>query len=418
MILLFVVSDAFLPYMRIRFGIGKSDRTLMNRIKVAFFAEILIEDFDGASRTMFQLIKRIDQERFEYLFICGVGPDTIRGFECVKVPVINLPVNAGYTMALPAMVKKNIKKRLKAFQPDVIHIATPSLLGTFALKFGRKHELPVITIYHTHFISYIDYYLKYTPILIDRVKQIIAENQRVFYNQCDMVYVPAGSIKKELEEMGVASSRMKIWKRGVDNELFSPGHADRELMKKLVGNDNPTVIFASRLVWEKNLETLFRIYDHMQRCGLAINLLIVGDGGAKRSCVQRMPKAIFTGKVSHQELSVLYASADLFLFPSVSEAYGNVVLEAMASGIPCVIANGGGSKDFIKDGFNGFKSEPYNENDYIDKMLLILNHPKLRNKFIFEGLQYTRHLSWNKLAYTYFTDLTSISRSSAPLAEA
>src|SRR5690554_5962981 len=124
MILLFVVSDAFLPYMRIRFGIGKSDRTLMNRIKVAFFAEILIEDFDGASRTMFQLIKRIDQERFEYLFICGVGPDTIRGFECVKVPVINLPVNAGYTMALPAMVKKNIKKRLKAFQPDVIHIAT------------------------------------------------------------------------------------------------------------------------------------------------------------------------------------------------------------------------------------------------------------------------------------------------------
>lgn len=390
----------------------------MKKIKVVFFAEILIEDFDGASRTMFQLIKRIDPERFDFLFICGVGPDTIGGFACMKVPVINLPVNAGYTMALPGMIKKDIKRNLKLFEPDIIHIATPSLLGTFALKYGRKHELPVISIYHTHFISYIDYYLKHTPFLIERVKQIIAENQRTFYNQCEMVYVPAGSIKKELEGMGVTPGRMKIWKRGVDNELFSPARADAERMRKLVGNDNPTVIFASRLVWEKNLETLFRIYDHMQGCELAINLLIVGDGGAKKNCMQRMPKAIFTGKVNHEELSVLYASADLFLFPSVSEAYGNVVLEAMASGLPCVIANGGGSKDFIKDGFNGFKCDPYNENDYIDKMQLILSNTRLRNQFVFEGLQYTRRLSWNKLAYTYFSDLMAILRPAVPLIEA
>lgn len=390
----------------------------MKKIKVAFFAEILIEDFDGASRTMFQLIKRIDPERFDFLFICGVGPDTIGGFACMKVPVINLPVNAGYTMALPGMIKKDIKRNLKLFEPDIIHIATPSLLGTFALKYGRKHELPVISIYHTHFISYIDYYLKHTPFLIERVKQIIAENQQTFYNQCEMVYVPAGSIKKELEGMGVTPGRMKIWKRGVDNELFSPARADAERMRKLVGNDNPTVIFASRLVWEKNLETLFRIYDHMQECELAINLLIVGDGGAKKNCMQRMPKAIFTGKVNHEELSVLYASSDLFLFPSVSEAYGNVVLEAMASGLPCVIANGGGSKDFIKDGFNGFKCDPYNENDYIDKMQLILSNTRLRNQFVFEGLQYTRRLSWNKLACTYFSDLMAILRPAVPLIEA
>lgn len=390
----------------------------MKKIKVAFFAEILIEDFDGASRTMFQLIKRIDPERFDFLFICGVGPDTIGGFACMKVPVINLPVNAGYTMALPGMIKKDIKRNLKLFEPDIIHIATPSLLGTFALKYGRKHELPVISIYHTHFISYIDYYLKHTPFLIERVKQIISENQRTFYNQCEMVYVPAGSIKKELEGMDVTPGRMKIWKRGVDNELFSPARADAERMRKLVGNDYPTVIFASRLVWEKNLETLFRIYDHMQGCELAINLLIVGDGGAKKHCMQRMPKAIFTGKVNHEELSVLYASSDLFLFPSVSEAYGNVVLEAMASGLPCVIANGGGSKDFIKDGFNGFKCDPYNENDYIDKMQLILSNTRLRNQFVFEGLQYTRRLSWNKLAYTYFSDLMAILRPAVPLIEA
>ena len=375
----------------------------MKRTKVAFFAEILIEDFDGASRTMFQLINRIDKERFEFLFICGVGPDQVNGYECVKIPVINLPINAGYTMALPTLMKKEIEKKLNEFEPDVIHIATPSLLGAFSLKYAGKNDLPVITIYHTHFISYIDYYLKHAPFLINRVKHAIAESQKDFYNKCDKVYVSAESIKSELEEMGIEPLRMKIWKRGIDTELFSPKHKDSSLMQQLVGNENPTIIFASRLVWEKNLETLFRIYDLIQ--GMEINLLVVGDGGAKKACVSKMENAIFTGKVNHQELAVLYASASVFLFPSVSETYGNVVLEAMASGLPCVIADGGGSKDFIVQGVNGFKCDPYNENDYLEKIVSVLQDKDLRWQFIQEGLNYTKQLSWEQLAYEYFDDL-------------
>lgn len=378
----------------------------MERTRVAFFAEILIEDFDGASRTMFQLINRIDKERFEFLFICGVGPDQLNGYECVKIPVINLPINAGYTMALPTLMKKEIKKKLKGFKPDVIHIATPSLLGGFALKYARKNNLPVITIYHTHFISYIDYYLKHAPFLIDKVKNAIAKSQKTFYNKCDKVYVPAESIKSELEEIGVKPLRMKIWKRGIDNELFSPKHRDPDLMQQLVGNKNPTIIFASRLVWEKNLETLFHIYDLLQ--DKEINLLIVGDGGAKKACMSKMVNAIFTGKVSHQELAILYASASVFLFTSISETYGNVVLEAMASGLPCVIADGGGSKDFIEQGVNGFKCEPYNEYDYLEKLLLILKNNDIKQQFIQEGLSYTKQLSWEQLAYEYFDDLDQL----------
>ncbi len=377
----------------------------MNRIKVAFFAEILIEDFDGASRTMFQLIKRIDHKKFEFLFICGVGPDEIQGFECIKIPVIDLPINEGYTMALPIMVKKELVKKLKIFKPDVIHIATPSLLGNFSLKYAIKNNLPVLTIYHTHFISYIDYYLKHTPFLINRVKHIMAENQKEFYNKCDKIYVPSDSIKSELENIGILPFKMKIWKRGIDHELFSPQHKDLELIRKLVGNDHPNVIFVSRLVWEKNLETLFRIYDKIQASNLAINLLVAGDGGAKKACMLKMPNAVFTGKVNHPELAAIYASADVFLFPSVSESYGNVVLEAMASGLPCVIADGGGSKDLIEQGVNGFKCEPNNEEDYLEKILLILNNKELKDQFVSEGLNYTYQLSWDQLANEYFNDL-------------
>ncbi len=380
----------------------------MKPIRVAFFAEILIEDFDGASRTMFQLINRIDK-RFEFLFICGVGPEEIKGFECLRIPTINLPINTNYTMALPALAKKELKKKLRNFDPHVIHIATPSLLGAFALKYANKREIPVISIYHTHFISYIDYYFKYAPFLIGKVKQAIAGSQKSFYNNCEKVYVPAESIREQLQVMGVEPERMMIWKRGIDTKLFSPDKADTQLVQKLTGNNDPTIIFASRLVWEKNLETLFRIYDKVQASGLKVNFLVAGDGIADKISQSRMRTAIFTGKVDHETLAALYAGANLFLFTSVSETYGNVVLEAMASGLPCVIADGGGSADFIDQGVNGFKCEPFNEDEYFERIAQLLGDAELSEQFSAEGLRFSRELSWDQLAGTYFTDLIHLS---------
>ncbi|MFP5080646.1 glycosyltransferase [Pedobacter sp. JCM 36344] len=377
----------------------------MKRTKVAFFAEILIEDFDGASRTMFQLIKRIDHKQFKFLFICGVGPDRIMGCDCMKIPVINLPINTNYTMALPALANKKLKNKLTEFGADVIHIATPSLLGAFALKYANKNHIPIISIYHTHFISYIDYYFKHAPFLIGKVKRAIAGTQKAFYNHCDVVYVPAESIRRELETMGVETSRMCIWRRGINTTLFSPEKADRAFMQKLTDNDYPTIFFASRLVWEKNLETLFRIYDRIQESALKVNILIAGDGVALKACKAKMKNAIFTGKVDHETLSMLYASTDVFLFTSVSETYGNVVLEAMASGLPCVIAAGGGSADFITQGLNGFKCAPFDEEDYFRRISQVLGDIPLKNQFITEGLERSSSLRWEHLAGTYFEEI-------------
>ena len=378
------------------------------KTRVAFFAEILTGEHDGAVRTMYQLIQRIDAERFEYKFICGVGPDELFGFECIKVPAFTVPVNRNYKMAFPLLVQNSLKEKLNDFKPDVVHIATPSLLGEFALKYAKQENLPVISIYHTHFVSYIDYYLKSAPFLIDFVKSRVIEGQRSFYNQCDVVYVPAESIAAELMDMGISPLKMKLWKRGIDTGLFSPKKKDPHLMRRLTGNNNPVILFASRMVWEKNLETLFRIYDGLKMKGVPFNLVMAGDGTARKICENRMPDAVFTGTVDHGLLAELYASADIFVFPSVSETYGNVVLEAMASGLPCVIADGGGSADFIEQGVNGFKCDPYNEEDYIDKVTALLNNDSLRRQFIDEGLQYSGNLDWNQLAETYFKDIKKL----------
>lgn len=382
----------------------------MKKVKVAFFAEILFEEFDGASRTMFQLLKRIDPDRFEFLFICGTGPEQINESECMKVPTIALPLNSTYAMAIPALAQNKIKERLQRFKPDVVHIATPSLLGNFALRYAVLYQIPVISIYHTHFVSYVKYYLKHVPFLINKVRQLIVGSQKNFYNQCEKIYVPSESIRNELSEMGIEPFRMKMWKRGINTNLFTPAKRDVELMRSLTGNSFPTILFASRLVWEKNLETLFRIYDLIQHKKLKLNLVIAGDGVARKAAEQRMSNAVFTRQVDHQLLSVLYASADVFLFPSISETYGNVVLEAMASGLPCVIADGGGSKDFIEQGINGFKCRPCDELDYVEKIEVLLSDRKRHLQFANEGIKFSEKLCWGQLADVYFDDLTSLAQ--------
>jgi glycosyltransferase involved in cell wall biosynthesis len=128
-----------------------------------------------------------------------------------------------------------------------------------------------------------------------------------------------------------------------------------------------------------------------KRPGLAFNFLVVGGGSALKACKLQMPGAIFTGKVNHAQLAVLYASADVFVFPSVSETYGNVVLEAMASGLPCVIADGGGSADFIEQGVNGFKCGPYSPRDYVEKICIVLANEALKQQFCRGGVAVQQH---------------------------
>ena len=382
----------------------------MKKIKVAFFAEMLIEDFDGAARTMFQIIKRINPKHFEFLFFCGTGPEKLYGFDCIRVPTIAVPLNSSYKMAIPALAARRIKNTLEQFAPDVIHIATPSILGNFALKLAYSNQIPVISVYHTHFISYVDYYLRYAPFLIDMVKPLISENQKSFYNQCDIIYVPAESITADLRSMNIEGKRLKLWKRGLDTNVFSPERKNMEVMKRITGNSNPTILFASRLVWEKNLETLIAIYTAIRKKNVEVNILIAGDGVARKACEKRMPTAIFVGKLEHTELAVLYASADIFLFPSISETYGNVVLEAMSSGLPCIVANGGGSADFIEQGVNGFKCSPQDAEDYLSKIQLLLADASLRKQFAEKGLAQSKNCNWEQLTEIYFNDLVNLSK--------
>lgn len=381
----------------------------MDKIKVVFFADILINDFDGASRTMYHLIKRIPNDQFEFLFVCGLGPDNIGGFRCIHVSTLGVPGNKSYRFATPLLQKSELDRELDDFFPDVIHISTPSLLGNYALKAAKRLDIPVITIYHTHFISYIDYYIKKFPFLINFTKQRAIEMLKSFYNQCDTVYVPSQSMMNELVAEGIRPDIMKLWERGIDRNIFSPERRNPELMKSITGNGNPCILFVSRLVWEKNLQIMIDLYELIEQQQLSYNLIVVGEGVARETVEKQMPKAFFLGHVGHEKLPEIYASANVFFFPSVTETFGNVVLEAMASGLPCIIANSGGSKDFIKNGINGFQCNPYDATEFLNKITEIIEQPKLSKQISERGLERSKKYIWENLASIYFEDLKSLS---------
>jgi len=378
---------------------------MKSKIKVAFFAETLKANYDGAVRTMYQIIRRIPREQFEFVFICGDDVIEPLPFKTIVLPSFTIPFNRNYKMTIPYLAQHRLATELDDFQPDIIHIATPSPLGHAALKYAKSRQLPTISIYHTHFISYVDYYLKHASFLIDPIKNSILKNYKSFYDNCDIVYAPTNEMILDLKQLGHQTSHFKIWQRGIDNQLFHPSKKDTKWLQAQIGNNKPTILFASRLVWEKNLDTLIAFYQLNEQRGSLYNILLAGDGMAKEALEEAMPQAHFFGKLSHEELSIVYASADIFFFPSITETYGNVVVEAMASGLPCVIANGGGSKSFIQQGINGFLCEPTNPFDYFDRIQQLLANTNLYQQFRKEGLLFSKNLNWDSLVNRYFEEL-------------
>ncbi len=388
--------------------VEEKKRPLERKIKVVFFTDILTKDYDGAIKTMYQLIGRIPNNRFEYTFVCGIPPKEKSKYRIIKVPTITIPFNISYSAALPRLQSKRITKLLDEIEPDVIHISTPSPLGVFGLRYANNRQIPVLSIYHTHFISYVAYYLKRVPFLIKPIENVIAKIYRKFYNKCSLVYVPTHWMMEELEKYGINPALLKQWHRGIDTKWFNPKRRNEKYIKKIAGNNKPCVLYASRIVWEKNLETLFGIYDEIIKQQLDVNFIMAGTGNAEEEARERMPKALFLGYLNHDALGKLYASSDVFVFPSISETYGNVVVEAAVSGCVPVIANGGGSQALVLNGETGFLCEPNNPKDYVEKIKLILDNPQLKKKMQDKANAFVSMLSWENLANTYFKDIEKL----------
>jgi len=240
-----------------------------------------------------------------------------------------------------------VRRDLKAFAPNIVHLSSPDPLGHRALSWARARNLPTVASVHTRFETYPRYYgLAFLEPLIESIL-------RRFYRRCDAIVAPSESMAQLLRNQRM-NYDVGIWTRGIDREIFNPGRRDMAWRQSLgIGDDAPVIGFIGRLVMEKGLDVFSDTIDQLTARQVQHKVLVVGEGPAREWFQNRLPNAVFTGFQKGQDLGRAVAGMDMLFNPSVTETFGNVTLEAMACGLPTVAARATGSESLVTEGVTG-----------------------------------------------------------------
>lgn len=366
----------------------------MKHLKVALFTGNYNHIRDGVSLTLNQWVSYLIEQNNQVLVFGPTieEPALDHAGDFRPVPSISMPGRPEYriTSGFPS----EQRQELKQFDADLIHIATPDILGFKALRWAGKSGIPVVTSYHTHFTSYLKYYK------LSFLEPFGWMYLRWFYNQCEQIYVPTPSMAEELRKrkIGLENGSLKIWARGVDTTKFNPSKRDSEWRKKKGFRENDVVIsFVSRLVWEKNLELFSDVINRLQNTYGNVKSLVVGEGPAMDELKEKLPETVFTGFLKGEDLARAYASSDIFFFPSDTETFGNVTLEAMASGLPCIVADAPGSKSLVEHGENGYLEVVENKEGFFNFAEQLICNRDLRIQMAKKSLKKAEEFTWGKI---------------------
>lgn len=261
---------------------------------------------------------------------------------------VRLDAYSGLTVHIPRM--DELLRYIDGMDVDVIHISTPGPVGLLGLLAARRKNIPVCGTYHTDFPRYAG------ELTGDaELEQVGWRFMQWFYGQMHRVAAPTESIRRELMEHGFDPARIEVVGRGVDTEQFHPGRRDAALRQQWGQRQSIKLLYAGRLSREKNLETLAQAFRQLCRTRPDVSLVLAGDGPYRAELQRTLADlpVFFTGLLSGEKLWRAFASCDLFVFPSKTDTFGRVVLEAQAAGLPVVVSASGGPKDAMRDGETG-----------------------------------------------------------------
>jgi len=303
----------------------------------------------------------------------------------------NLPIPGRGEYRLPLALSPEVRRDLEKFAPNVMHVASPDFAGHRAVTWARERGLPILASVHTRFETYPRYY---NMAFLEPVAEAIL---RRFYNRCDALVAPSQSMAEVLREQGMGED-ISLWERGVDRTIFDPSRRDDSWRRSHgIADDEVAIGYLGRLVMEKGLDVFAATVAELRERGVPHKVLVIGEGPAREWFSERVPGAVFVGFQRGELLARAVASMDVLLNPSVTETFGNVTLEAMASGVPVVAARATGSTSLVVNGETGVLVEPGNIAAFADAIAAYAADPGLRAAHGAAGEKRSRAYGWDAI---------------------
>ncbi len=318
-----------------------NDIAQLHKLRIAVVAESFLPQINGVTNSVLRILDFFEKNGHEALIIApesNGGPTEYAGFEILRVPALN--VKGLIPIGLP---QQFAKARVLNFNPDIIHLASPAILGNFVARFAKKNEIPTLSVYQTDLAGFANHYG--FQIANTTLNKFVGK----VHSNSDRTLAPSTSACNYLNQLGVQD--VELWRRGVDSVRFSPIKRDEELRNELLGNrpDRTLIGYIGRLAHEKRLEDLISLDDQDD-----VQLVIVGDGPTRARLERKLPNAIFTGFKSGEDLARMYASLDIFIHTGQDETFCQSIQEALASGVPVIAPNSGGPIDLVENGKTGY----------------------------------------------------------------
>jgi phosphatidylinositol alpha 1,6-mannosyltransferase len=353
--------------------------TRIDGLRVLVVAESFLPQINGVTNSVRRVLEHLSAEGHAAELVAPTGPDFYAGFRVNIARGARLPFYKDFRIGLET--RRRLRRVMLAFQPDVVHIASPATLGYQAARAAEELDIPTVAIYQTDMVGFAERYD-----IPGGAKAMAALTRRI-HTSVDRTLAPSTASLRQLEDLGIPG--LGRWGRGVDTVTFHPSRRSESLRARLAPNGEKLVGYIGRLAPEKELELLTHIHGMD-----GVKLVLVGGGPSEAELRRLLPDAAFLGVLHAEELGEAYASLDVFVHTGRHETFGQAVQEALAAGVPAVAPNQGGPVDVIDRGA-GFLYTPGDGEDlksYVE--MLVANEP-LRAQMGVTARRSVENRSWH-----------------------
>ena len=359
-------------------------------MRVAIFTDTFLPQVNGVTNTLKRMGDYFESQDIDYIFITpdqkSAGTPDYKQEKFFSYPLLVYPE---CRLTLPNMVR--LTKKLDKFKPDIIMAMTEFSMGLAALNYAKKRQLPLVSNYSTNFTTILNSYR--FQILEKALERYLVW----FHNEANLTVTPSSVSQEYLKSIGIRQTALFV--RGVDCAIFNSNHRSEKCRKELGIAGKLALLYVGRLSPEKDLDILSKAMVRLnEKYHDRIVLVVTGDGPMAEELKKTMPdNVVFTGYKKGTALAQIYASCDLFAFPSSFETFGNVVLEAMASGLPVVGVNQGGVRGLVNHGTTGYLANPKDNESFAAMIEKLIESDYDRFAFGENGRRLARTKSWNRV---------------------